>query len=157
MAGNRLAGTRECGWSLTMAATFQKVVPNSIFSCREAWRRPTTVQVENSKTRTQADHQELQRLSWAHCLSCVPFAKNNHVKGCHSRRVSYSAKCLTHSTCWTWVGFLASNSVDLFALSNNCPLEGLAAAENWDPGTHLHSHWGTGKEAGAEGYALLSP
>lgn len=67
--------------------------------------------------------------------------------------MSYSAKCLSHSTCSTWVGFLASNPVDRFALwSNNCPLERLAAAENWDPDTHLHSHWGTGRDAGAEVY-----
>lgn len=98
MSGNHLAGSRECSWGLTMATTSQEVVPNSIFSCKEAWRRPTIVQVENSKTRTRADHQELQRLSRAHCFSCVPFAKSNHVEDCHSRRVSYSAKCLTHST-----------------------------------------------------------
>lgn len=52
MAGNHLAGSRKCGWGLTTAATFQEVVPNSILSYREAWRRPTIMQVENSKART---------------------------------------------------------------------------------------------------------
>lgn len=28
----------------------------------------------------------------------------------------YSARCLTRVTCWTWVGFHASNPLDLFAL-----------------------------------------